>query len=54
VISDEFLQFIPKSLFELRLGLEFWSGEWGELESDVDGKMVGAQAWEGAPFTCGG
>jgi len=54
VISDEFLEFIPMGLFEV----EGWDSSVGvadrsELESDVDGEVVEAQIWEGAPFTCG-
>jgi len=54
VISDEFFEFIPISLFEV----EGWGSSVGvangsKLEIDVNGEVIGAQTWEGTPFTCG-
>jgi len=53
VISDEFFEFIPMSLFET----EGWGSSVGvanerKLEIDVYGMVVGSQTWEGAPFAC--
>jgi len=51
VISDEFLEFILMGLFEI----ESWGSgvaDGSELESNVNGKVVRAQACQGAPFTC--
>jgi len=40
-------------LFEIEDGgLSVGVADGSELESNVDGEVVGAQAWEGAPFVC--
>jgi len=48
------LEFIPKGLFEI----EGWRSSVGmadgsECERDVDGEVIGIQAWVGVLFTCG-
>jgi len=54
VISDKFLELIPWSFLRLKAELEVEVEDRSELESDVDAEVIGSQACEGAPFTCGG
>jgi len=54
VISDEFFAFISMGLFKIEgRGSSVGVTNGSKLEIDVIGKVVGAQTWEGAPFTCG-
>jgi len=54
VLRDKFFEFIPMSLFEVKgWGLSVGVANGSKLEIDVSKKGVGAQTWEGAPFTCG-
>jgi len=54
VLSDEFFEFIPMSLFEVEgCSSSVGVANGSKLEIDVYGEVVGAQTWEGVPFTCG-
>jgi len=54
VLSDEFFEFIPMSLFEVEdRGSSVGVSNGSKLEIDVYGEVVEAQTWEGALYTCG-
>jgi len=54
LLSDEFFEFIPMIIFEVEgWGSSVNVANGSKLEIDVYGEVVGAQSWEGAPFTCG-
>jgi len=53
-LSDEFFEFIPMSHFEIEgWGPSVGVADGSKLVTDVNGEVVGSQAWEGAPLTCG-
>jgi len=54
VLSDEFFESIPMSLFEVEgRGSSVGVTNGSKLKIDVCGEVVGAQTWEGVLFTCG-
>jgi len=55
LISDKLLKFIPMGLFEIEgRGSSVGLANGSKWEGDVNGEVIRAQAWESAPFTCGG
>jgi len=54
VLRDKLFEFISMSLFEVEgRGSSICLANGSKLEIDVYGEVVGAQTWEGVPFTSG-